>query len=176
MDLRAAQYDDWASPCENAAQTFSTCVRHDPYCLIDPACKSPFYKPTWTRAGTTPQFMPHWQGLAWLGESGTYGTGLSMLAIPNYILFMVLLCAAVGVIEWRVYRLLPRRLLLTALTTWLVMEVLRWFAVISSSDPTVSFFNWELLGVLALSLSVLLGATTVCSRLERMHALDRNKS
>lgn len=167
MDFRATQYADWTGPCQNANRTLSQCARHDPYCVVDPACMSPFYKPTYTRRGITPQFMPHWQGLYWLGEAGTYGTGPNMLAIPNYALFMLLLCITVVVVEWRTSRPGIRRILVTGVTTWLVLEVLRWFTVISSVDPTVPFFNWELITVLSLSLLILWSTIIVSNRLAR---------
>jgi hypothetical protein len=153
MELRGMQ----TSSCSNSCQTFTSYVRHDPYCVIDPACISPFYNPDWARKGTTPQFMPHWQGLAWLGEAGTYGTGLHMLAIPNYIGFMLLLCLLVMLIERRIPDPLVRRLLLTVVTAWLILEILRWFADISDVDPTVPFFNGEFFVTLAGSLLIIWG-------------------
>lgn len=162
MQLRSIP-DGWAGPCD-ATHSFASCELHDPYCIVDPVCMSPFYKPTWTNADADLQSMPHWQGLVWLGESGTYGTGLRMLAIPNYLIFMVLLCAMVLFVQRRVSRPQLRHVLLAAVTAWLTLEILRWFATISNDDPTVPFFNWELLGVLILSLSLLAGTVITGSR------------
>jgi hypothetical protein len=119
--------------------------------------------------------MPHWQGLAWLGEPGTYGIGLRMLAIPNYILFMLLIAITAIIIECRVTQTRLRRLLITAVMTWLLLEILRWFATISNDDPTVPFFNWELLIVLAISLSALSAMKAVGSRLagDRKPTVDK---
>jgi hypothetical protein len=119
---RDARLQRGEDPCGSKChQTFSVHERHDPYCIIDPACISPFYSSTWDQVGTDPQFMPHWQGLEWLGEAGTYGTGLHMLAIPNYMLFMLSLCVIVLIIK-RVARPSLRRFLLAAVTTWCIVE------------------------------------------------------
>lgn len=143
--------------CHDNCQTFAAYARHDPYCAIDPACMSPLYRPGWTRNGTDPQFMPHWQGLAWLDGLGTYDSGLHMLAVPNYVFFMLLLCAVVVIAERKITSPGVRRLVLTVIVTWFVLEAVRWFADISYVDPTVPFFNWELFVTLAVSLLTLWG-------------------
>jgi hypothetical protein len=160
LNLRAAL----TASCPHGRQTFSTYVRCDPYCIVDPACMSPLYKPTWT----DPRFAPHWQGLAWLGESAAHGSGLRMLAIPNYLFFMLLLCATAVGIVWRVSWPRLRRLFLTALTTWLILEVLRWLAIISNYDLTVPFFSWYLVFILTLSMFILWGAIVGSSHIVRL--------
>jgi hypothetical protein len=160
QQLRAAGSDS----CHDDCRTFGSYVQHDPYCAVDPVCVSPFYDPSWVRRGVEPQNMPHWRGLAWLGESGTYGTGLRMLSIPNYVGFMVLICGLATLVIWKVRRRLVRGVLLTALLAWLVVEVLRWFAVISDLDPTVSWLNGELVATLAISMGFVWVTIKLASR------------
>lgn len=150
--------------CNGNCQTFATYVRHDPYCAIDPACISPFYAPVRTSAETSPQSTPRWQGLAWLAGSGTYDTGLHMLAVPNYIFFMVLLGTVTTIVEWRVANPTSRGLLLAGVTTWLLLDVMRWFAEVANVDPTVPFLNWELVITLTISLLMLWGMTRGAAR------------
>lgn len=141
--------------CSTAIQYFE----HDPYCVIDPVCASPFYEDDWSG------MAPRWQGLAWLQDELLIKEhGLEALAVPNYVLFMLFSCLAVAAVAWKVSRPHARTILLTAIFSWVVLEILRWFAVISSVDPTVSFFNWELGIVLTMSVAWLALVGVVAGR------------
>ncbi len=88
-----------------------------------------------------------------------------MFAIPNYIVFMILLSGICAFTEWHVHARRLRRILLTAILTWIVLEVLRWFLAIGWYDPTVPFLTWQLILVLSLSLSVASGIVMTTARL-----------
>jgi hypothetical protein len=89
-----------------------------------------------------------------------------MLAIPNYLFFMLLCAIAVGIVRG-VSRPRLRRQLLTAITTWLILEVLRWLAVISNYDSTVPVFSWYLVVILTLSMLIPWGAIVGSSNMVR---------
>jgi hypothetical protein len=146
------------NPCDFNCQgrTFLTSVRHDPYCIVDPGCPSPFYQPTATPVTPTPQ----WEGYYWIGGSGaTPGSGWALLAIPNYFFFLALFGGLAALVQLKIHRPLLRRLLLTSVLAWVSMEVVSWYYIIAWYDPTVPMFNGELIVVLGLSLVTIWGVT-----------------
>lgn len=146
-------------------ESFSTYVWHDPYCIVDPACMSPFHKSTDGLPIDDLSAIPHWQGFEWLGQQGALGIGLEALAIPNLVLFVVVLAALILLLEWRIHKRRLERLLFVAIVSWLVLEVFRWFADISYSDPSVSLVNWESVSVLVVAVGILLAVRATARRL-----------
>lgn len=122
-------------PCSGAGNctTFLDYSLHDPLCVLDPTCVSPFYRPAQaSRSG----YAPHWQGLVWLSDPLLVsGNWVSMLAIPNYCLCMLLMVtASLCVMRWS-RSIACRRYGLTVVSTWCILEVVGWFLIATALTP-----------------------------------------
>jgi hypothetical protein len=151
--------DALLKPCNSypSCQAFSAYEKRDPLCIIDPTCISPFYK--------TPQSgsVPHWQGVVFLGETNSYGNGRHLLALPNYLAFMVVGISLVILTLKYLHQPRARHLTLLAIFTWCACEIIVWFGYLSSLDPTTPWVNPEAVATLLGSLS-LLSLTTYAAR------------
>lgn len=91
--------------------TFASFQARDPYCLIDPTCLSPI---------VLDDSSSSWRGTAVVGDPSLVSTqALTMLALPNFVLFATLYFA---IAAWR--RGGPTVWLATSL--WYSLELFRW--------------------------------------------------
>jgi hypothetical protein len=112
------------TPCDNQP----TCItpldyyRHDPYCIVDPACVSPLYRPYANGA-------QDWTGVfGWrLGEGQLPPTATRALALPNFVAFLASMAAIRTLITFRVRSAVFARMLLFGVGTWIFLEVVRWY-------------------------------------------------
>ena len=137
--------------------TFTDYALHDPLCVIDPSCVSPFYHP-YTSG------VQRWIGMqGWnLAESQQPPDGANFLAIPNYILFMLLAITAVAIISRKAHSSRSRKLALTAVFIWCITETASWWwfalAGLRGHQPShVALL--QACGTIVLSLSLLGWAT-----------------
>jgi hypothetical protein len=96
--------------------------RHDPYCVIDPACVSPLYKPY----EDGPQ---DWTGVSgWrLGEGQRPPPATRALALPNLAAFLIVMAVIRALITSKVRSAVLTRVLLIGVSTWIFLEVGRWY-------------------------------------------------
>jgi hypothetical protein len=96
--------------------------RHDPYCIIDPACVSPLYKPYEDGA-------QDWTGVSgWrLGEGQLPPPATRALALPNLAAFLVVMVAIRALITSKVRSAAHARVLLFGVSAWIFLEVGRWY-------------------------------------------------
>jgi hypothetical protein len=156
--------------CRYSCATFPEWIKHDPYCIFDPGCMSPFF----SGSGAETDSAPHWSGYEWLGESAGDGFGWSLLAIPNYIGFLLLFSGLAAIVAWQVHRRLLKRLLLTVITVWVLLNLwmlyqgIMWYgssySAPSSTGPTLVFVL-----MLTLTLSIVWGAAIGTARLCSRH-------
>src|SRR5215471_10781441 len=120
-------------PCRGADRcaTFIDYSIHDPFCVFDPTCVSPFYNPTWSGG-----MAPHWDGLRWLNDPLLiWGNPLTMLAPPNYMAFMAVASLAIAAaVRWAKAGY-QRGLLLTTVFTWCTFEIIGWFLTAAALVP-----------------------------------------
>jgi hypothetical protein len=121
--------DALAAPCATSCHSFGAYEAHDPFCIVDPTCVSPFYR-------QATEATHYWQGPLALNSALMYGKGFRELALPNYAAFLVLGMSLAG---WsqsllRRHRTL-RTLAIVSICSWSVFEIAGWSAVISSIDP-----------------------------------------
>lgn len=111
----------------NAVCDFWGYERVDPFCIIDPVCVSPFYRSGYDG-------IESWTGVnGWSLPGGQMpAPGDRVLAIPNYIAYMLVII--VGILAARKYvsSLDKRRLLILALFTWTTMSEVYWFIAASN--------------------------------------------
>jgi hypothetical protein len=141
--------DHMLAPCDEVGRctSFIDYSLHDPFCILDPTCVSPLYNPSWSG------YAPHWQGLRWVTDPLLVsGSGLTMLAIPNYLLFMLLATAAVVLVQ-RIHAPRYRRLALAVIFTWCALEVAGWSRTIVSLDPGQPIASFGTAALLLLSAS-----------------------
>jgi hypothetical protein len=107
------------STCQDSCDTFLDFERADPLCIADPTCVSPLYKVTDSKA-------QHWSGIAYyrLGWERDYPSASLALAMPNYIIFMLLAIAAVALVGRRV----GARYALLAIFVWSMASAISWFS------------------------------------------------
>lgn len=156
--------DRMLAPCTDAGQctTFVDYSMHDPFCILEPTCVSPFYNPSWSGGA------PHWQGLRWIDDSLLIsGSGLTMLAIPNLILFALLATAAIVVATLRVDAGRRRNLAITAISTWCILEVAGWIATVGSLDPEQHTFTLGTAMLLLIAASWLGCSAYIAGRIQR---------
>jgi len=112
------------TPCDDQPTCISPLdyYRHDPYCIIDPACVSPLYKPYASGA-------QDWTGVSgWrLGEGQLPPPATRALALPNFAAFLAFMAAIRAVITFRVRSAVLARMLLFGVGTWIFLEVGRWY-------------------------------------------------
>ena len=137
-------------PCIGTCGPFEEYESREPFCIIDPACVSPFYKPS--AIG-----IQNWAGSeSWNLGMGQYpAPSTSTLAVPNYVLFLLLAIAVVTLIERRVNQRKRRKLALTAVFVWCTFEVISWFVVAGSGSTLNPILLLETCGTLLFTLSVL---------------------
>jgi hypothetical protein len=101
--------------------------RVDPFCVIDPVCVSPFYRSRYDG-------VEDWTGVnGWSLPGGQMpAPGDRVLAIPNYIAYM--LVVFVGVVGARKYVSSPqkRRLIILAFFAWTITSEVYWFIAASN--------------------------------------------
>ena len=142
-------------PCmEGSCHSFAAYERHDPFCIIDPTCVSPFYRDTLPT-------IPHWEGVIVFDGLSGWGNGRHVLALPNYIAFILVGAGLVIAVVRYIRRPSVRRLALFAIYAWCTYTVMGWFAYISYVDPTTPWINPESLAFLLGSLSILTLAARV---------------
>jgi hypothetical protein len=151
------------APCSNyGCYSFSEYVKNDQFCALDPTCVSPFYK-----AGIPG--VQNWVDLqsARLPAGQQSPDGVHALAIPNYVLFMIVLAIIIGLVVKHVRRMRTRKLILTALFTWLSIEITFWFVFAAISDRNYPLLNpWilvEACGTFLVSISFLMLVVHVAS-------------
>jgi hypothetical protein len=111
----------------NAVCDFWGYERVDPLCVIDPVCVSPFY-----RSG-------HYGVANWTGVNGWSLPGGQMpapgdrvLAIPNYIAYMLVMIAGILGARRYVSSRHKRQLVILTLLTWTATSEVYWFIAASN--------------------------------------------
>jgi hypothetical protein len=96
--------------------------RVDPFCIIDPVCVSPFYRSTYDG-------VENWTGVnGWSLPGGQMpASGDRVLAIPNYIAYMLVMIAGIFGARKYVPSFHKRRLVILALFTWTTTSEVYWF-------------------------------------------------
>lgn len=143
--------------CVASCRTFSDYAARDPYCIANPACVSPLYKPGWKQ-------VPSGQGLQWLPDkTAAYGRGLRMLSPTNYVIFMLLLALAATLTARYIRRSKTYLFVSVGVVAWCLFESVGWLLVVNGYDPALSFADYREYG-LVFSSTVLIGATTYIAR------------
>lgn len=126
----------------------------DPYCLVDPTCVSPLYRPPGVAVNGD---YAHWEGLWWINPLDpllTAPSSLYLFALPNYV-FFVLLMSAISYLAARYIRNhFYYRLLLTALVTWCVTEAAAWSLTLGAADPQLGNIALFAFGVVTLAVTI----------------------
>ncbi len=138
-------------PCQVSCTTLSDYMTYNPFCVIDPTCISPLYEAT--KSGSQ-----DWVGLQApqlsLGQHLPPGT--RALALPNYILFMLVAMFVAVVIVKKSSSSRTRRLGLAALLFWCTCEIAWWFIRAASADPVLdTALVAEACAVYVVSISIL---------------------
>jgi hypothetical protein len=121
------------APCSDPGRctAFVDYSLHDPFCLIDPTCVSPFYNPAWSGG-----VAPHWQGLQWVTDPLLIsGNAVTMLAVPNYIVFMALASLLIVIVARHVNAGRAQKEALTIVLAWSTLEIGSWFFRAAALDP-----------------------------------------
>lgn len=138
-------------PCLSNCTTFTDYTRHDPFCLTDASCISPFYK-------TSATGVQHWAGgLGWRLESGEQPpSATSALALPNYFCFLALSIAATALVARHPAMSRIRLIWFAAILTWCTAEIASWYVDLSelAQGSTLVLISQALV-VWTVSLSVL---------------------
>jgi hypothetical protein len=126
-----------------SSPTFWDVFRHNPYCLVDPTCISPF-----SNNGPATRFAYH--------ESSFFD-----LALPNYFFFLLLLMILVAlIVRYSSSRKYLHFALLAVVALWCILEHNRWFdrlgqvAVNQGTGAEVALLG-EQVGLSLFALSVL---------------------
>lgn len=112
------------TPCDNQP----TCItpldyyRHDPYCIIDPACVSPLYRPYVSG-------VQDWTGVSgWrLGEGQLPPPATRALALPNLAAFLVIMATIRAIVVSKARSPVLAKVLLFGVSIWVCLEVCRWY-------------------------------------------------
>ncbi len=125
--------------------------RVDPLCIIDPVCVSPFYR-------SVHDGVEDWTGVnGWSLPGGQMpAPGDRVLAIPNYIAYMIVVIVCILGARKYVPSSHRRQLVILALFIWTIVSELYWFiaaANINGSFTTLIFL--EAAATIAASLLIL---------------------
>jgi hypothetical protein len=109
--------------CQDSCDTFLDFERTDPLCIVDPTCVSPLYKVANSNA-------QNWSGLAYwrLGWEREYPQAAKALALPNYVIFMLLAVAATSFVVHRLTHRRLRRYALLGVFVWVTASAISWFS------------------------------------------------
>lgn len=101
--------------------------RVDPFCIIDPVCVSPFYRSGYDG-------VENWTGVnGWSLPGGQMpAPGDRVLAIPNYVAYMLVSIVSILVTRKYVSSRQKRRLIILALFTWTIVSEAYWFIAASN--------------------------------------------
>ena len=121
------------APCAASCSTVADYATHDPLCLADPTCVSPFYRPD--QPG-----VQDWTGLrAWRLESYQLPPPSSRSLAPlNYVFFMGIMVPAVAFAARRARRSTGSNMALATLLVWAGLEIGSWFLTAAWSDTTLN--------------------------------------
>jgi hypothetical protein len=151
--LGSALLDQCRSSCSNATQYFE----RDPFCLIDPTCVSPLYRPY----DPTPQ---HWVGseASRLSAGQEPSTGWQSFAITNYVLFLLLMGGAITVAQRRLRNPHARKTAVAAILMWCALEAMSWsLAIVSASRSSDRGLMTGAFAVLLTTMSLLYAVARV---------------
>jgi hypothetical protein len=115
--------------CAANCKSFASYEWRNPLCIVDAACVAPGYK----------GIHQPWHGPGNEINIVAYGEGLSLLALPNYCYFLVLMTALTALFEWKNNRLFSLLSLSTGLIV--VLETLVWLNLVGYADPTWSWWS-----------------------------------
>lgn len=104
--------------------TAAKIMQQDPYCLFDPTCVSPGLKSNTNPDGST----RHWEGFRVVGDPLlVYGNPITMLALPNYVVFAATVCALLMALRTAISRFTIRRRMTMGVGVFAILEVARWY-------------------------------------------------